>query len=349
MANITCRDPELEESFSFCGCYDFNSPLQSIFFDESDDESYIEIALEPSRKNGHGDFDYRAGEEMELRVSFSSTVPFQEVLSTTKISNECESAATMSSSPSSLATTFTMSSSSPSMESDQWDAQMGSKASSTCRVEKAIKRKVQLPKVNRLLNMLKPSLTVSSVADDGNGRPANNNHLELVRSSTTKGSKSTAMSSNGIMMKFLIKFRALKIRTLLASLMKSCQVINSPQEMMNIGTHRKLTNPFDKWNALKEQGTTTTTSLSSSSNVHSSERSRVLEMKMDTVRGVLEAIRTGNSIGRDDRKFQSCPCTTKSSPIHHGFSGDDDNQNHKICAKDNSIQAAIAHCKRSIV
>ncbi|KAG5243201.1 suppressor protein [Salix suchowensis] len=338
MANITCRDPELEESFSFCDCYDFNSPLQSIFFDESDDESYIEIALEPSRKNGHGDFDYRAGEEMELRVSFSSTVPFQEVLSTTKISNECESAATMSSSPSSLATTFTMSSSSPSMESDQWDAQMGSKASSTCRVEKAIKRKVQLPKVNRLLNMLKPSLTVSSVADDGNGRPANNNHLELVRSSTTKGSKSTAMSSNGIMMKFLIKFRALKIRTLLASLMKSCQ----------------LTNPFDKWNALKEQGTTTTTttSRSSSSNVHSNnlfgngERSRVLEMKMDTVRGVLEAIRTGNGIGRDNRKFQSCPCTTKSSPIHHGFSGDD-SQNHKICAKDNSIQAAIAHCKRS--
>lgn len=155
-------------------------------------------------------------------------------------------------------------------------------------------------------------------------------------------------------MKFLIKFRALKIRTLLASLMKSCQVINSPQEMMNMGTHRKLTNPFDKWNALKEQGTTTTTtSRSSSSNVHSNnlfgngERSRVLEMKMDTVRGVLEAIRgTGNSIGRDDRKFQSCPCTTKSSPIHHGFSGDD-NQNHKICAKDNSIQAAIAHCKRS--
>ncbi|KAJ6331411.1 hypothetical protein OIU76_009899 [Salix suchowensis] len=355
MANITCRDPELEESFSFCDCYDFNSPLQSIFFDESDDESYIEIALEPSRKNGHGDFDYRAGEEMELRVSFSSTVPFQEVLSTTKISNECESAATMSSSPSSLATTFTMSSSSPSMESDQWDAQMGSKASSTCRVEKAIKRKVQLPKVNRLLNMLKPSLTVSSVADDGNGRPANNNHLELVRSSTTKGSKFTAMSSNGIMMKFLIKFRALKIRTLLASLMKSCQVINSPQEMMNMGTHRKLTNPFDKWNALKEQGTTTTTtttSRSSSSNVHSNnlfgngERSRVLEMKMDTFRGVLEAIRTGNGTGRDNRKFQSCPCTTKSSPIHHGFSGDD-SQNHKICAKDNSIQAAIAHCKRS--
>ncbi|KAJ6742407.1 hypothetical protein OIU85_016481 [Salix viminalis] len=95
----------------------------------------------------------------------------------------------MSSSPSSAATTFTMSSSSPSMESDQWDAQMGSKASSTCRVEKAIKRKVKSPKVNRFLNMLKPSLTVSSVPDDGNGLPANNNHLELVRSRNPKAAR----------------------------------------------------------------------------------------------------------------------------------------------------------------
>ena len=180
MANITYRDPELEESFSFSGCYDFNSPFQSIFFDESDDESYIEIALEPSLKNGHGGINCWADEEMELRISFSSSAPFQE-LSTKKISNEHESAATMPSSPSS--TTFTMSSSSPSMESGQRDAQMGSKASSsTCRAQKAIKKKVQFPKVNSFLNMLKPSLTVSSEADDGNGRPANNNHLELVSS-----------------------------------------------------------------------------------------------------------------------------------------------------------------------
>lgn len=339
MANITDRDPELEESFSFSGWYDFNSSFQSIFFDESDDESYIEIALEPSHKNGHGGIDYWADEEMELRISFSSGVPFQE-LSTKKISNEHESAATMSSSPSS--TTFTMSSSSPSMESGQRDAQMGSKASpSTCRAQKAIKRKVQFPKVNSFLNMLKPSLTVSSEADDGNGRPATNNHLALVSSSTMKGSKATAMSSNGIVMKFLIKFRTLKIRTLLASFMKSCQGMNSPPEPRNTGTHQKLTNPFDKWFA----------QASSSSNVYSNnlfgdgERSGVLEMKMDTVRGVVETMSSSSSIGREDRKFRSCPSPTKSSPVHQELSSDD--QNHKICAKDNSIQAAIAHCKRS--
>ncbi|XP_073261196.1 uncharacterized protein [Populus alba] len=178
----TARDQELEESFSFSSCYDFNSSsFQSIFSDESDDESYIEIALE--QKNYHGDIDDWADEEMELRISFSSSAPFQEPSSTTT-SIEYEPAATMSKSPSSSSTTTTstMNPSSPSKEGDQWDAQMGSKASnSTFRIQKTIKRKAQFPKVHGFLNMLKPSLTVSSEANDENGRPANSNHLELVR------------------------------------------------------------------------------------------------------------------------------------------------------------------------
>ncbi|KAJ6739763.1 hypothetical protein OIU74_004514 [Salix koriyanagi] len=146
MAGITYRDRELEESFSFSSCYDFNSSsFQSIFSDESDDESYIEIALEPSniqQKNCGGDIDNWSDEEMELRISFSSSVPFQEP-STPTSSIEYESAATLSKSPSSSSsssssTTFTMNSSSPSKESGQWDTQMGSEASnSTCRIQKA--------------------------------------------------------------------------------------------------------------------------------------------------------------------------------------------------------------------
>ncbi|KAJ6708498.1 hypothetical protein OIU85_028734 [Salix viminalis] len=164
MADITYRDRELEESFSFSSCYDFNSSsFQSIFSDESDDESYIEIALEPSniqQKSYGGDIDNWSDEEMELRVSFSSSVPFQEPSTPASSIDQYESAATMSKSPSSSSstTTFTMIySSSPSKESGQWDTQMG--------------------------------LTVSSEANDENGRPANNNQLELVRSSRTKGSK----------------------------------------------------------------------------------------------------------------------------------------------------------------
>ncbi|KAI9380720.1 hypothetical protein POPTR_016G141900v4 [Populus trichocarpa] len=340
MACIAYRDQELEESFSFSSCYDFNSSsFQSIFSDESDDESYIEIALE--QKNYHGDIDDWADEEMELRISFSSSVPFQEP-STTTTSIENESAATMSKSPSasSTTTTFTMNSSSPSKEGDQWDTQMGSKASnSNCRIQKTIKRKAQFPKVHGFLNMLKPSLTVSSEASDENGRPASSNHLELVRPSTMKGSKETAMNSSGIVMKFLVKFRTLRIRTLLASFMKSRQEINFPRGKKNIGAYQTLIKPFDKWLVRKGQGS----SSNSNNPFGNGDRSRVMEKNLDAIRGVLEAMST--SVGGKDRKSKSCPSSTKSSPTHLGFSSGD--QNHKICAQDNSIQAAIAHCKRS--
>lgn len=340
MASIAYRDQELEESFSFSSCYDFNSSsFQSIFSDESDDESYIEIALE--QKNYHGDIDDWADEEMELRISFSSSAPFQEPSSTTT-SIEYEPAATMSKSPSSSSTTTTstMNPSSPSKEGDQWDAQMGSKASnSTFRIQKTIKRRAQFPKVHGFLNMLKPSLTVSSEVNDENGRPANSNHLELVRPSTMKGSKETAMNSSSIVMKFLVKFRALRIRTLLASFMKSRQEINFPRGKKSIGAYQTLIKPSDKWLVRKGQGS----SSNSNNPFGDGERSRVMEKNLDAIRGVLEAMST--SVGGKDRKSKSCPSSTKSSPAHLGFSSG--NQNHKICAQDNSIQAAIAHCKRS--
>ncbi|KAJ6395155.1 hypothetical protein OIU77_020421 [Salix suchowensis] len=339
MAGITYRDRELEESFSFSSCYDFNSSsFQSIFSDESDDESYIEIALDPSniqQKNYGGDIDNWSDEEMELRISFSSSVPFQEP-STPASSIEYESAATLSKSPSSSSsstTTFTMNSSSPSKESGQWDTQMGSEASnSTCRIQKANKRKV--PKVNSFLIMLNPSLTVPSEANDENGRPANNNQLELVRT-RTKGSRETATNSSGIMTRFLVKFQTLKIRTLLASVMKSCQETSFPREKKNIGTYQKLMKPFDKWLVRKGQGSRS----SSNKPFGNGEKSGVVE------KNVVDAMST--PVGGKDGKSTSCPTSTKSSPTHQAFSGGD--QDHKICAKDNSIQAAIAHCKRSFV
>ncbi|KAF9684894.1 hypothetical protein SADUNF_Sadunf04G0166100 [Salix dunnii] len=334
MAGITYRDQELEESFSFSSCYDFNSSsFQSIFSDESEDESYIEIALEPSniqQKNYDGDIDNWADEEMELRISFSSSVPFQEP-STTASSIEYESAATMSKSPSSSSskTTFTMNSSSPSKESGQWDTQMGSEASnSTCRIQKANKRKIQFPKVHSFLIMLNPILTVSSEANGENGHPANTNQLELVRT-RTKGSKETATTSSGIMTRFLVKFQTLKIRTLLASVMKSCQETTFPREKKNIGTYQRLMKQFDKWLVRKGQGSSSSNSNKPFGN---GERSGVMEKNVDAM---------STCVGGKDGKSTSCLTSTKSSPTHQGFSSGD--QDHKICAKDSSIQAAIAH------
>jgi hypothetical protein len=154
-----------------------------------------------------------------------------------------------------------------------------------------------------------------------------------------KGSKETAMNSSGIVMKFLVKFRTLRIRTLLASFMKSRQEINFPRGKKNIGAYQTLIKPFDKWLVRKGQGS----SSNSNNPFGNGDRSRVMEKNLDAIRGVLEAMST--SVGGKDRKSKSCPSSTKSSPTHLGFSSGD--QNHKICAQDNSIQAAIAHCKRS--
>lgn len=180
MASITYRDPnKLEESFSFSSCHDFNSSLPSIFFDNDesdDDESYIEIALEPTDHTN--DYD----EEMELRISFSSSVSHSITKPKTRKHNEFVVKTSGPSSPS----TFTMGSSSSATENDQWESQMGSKttnkASSTCRVQKTNKRRVQFPTVNSFIDMLKPGLRASSEVDDENGCPANNNPLVLVRS-----------------------------------------------------------------------------------------------------------------------------------------------------------------------
>ena len=73
-------------------------------------------------------------------------------------------------------------------------------------------------------------------------------------------------------------------------------------------------------------------------------KSRALDVNLGAVRGVLEAVNmTGN--GRSNRTTSSCPSSIKSSPIRQGFAGDVVGS---ICAGENSIQAAIAHCKSSL-
>lgn len=82
--------------------------------------------------------------------------------------------------------------------------------------------------------------------------------------------------------------------------------------------------PFDKWVVAKTNG---------------SERSKtVLDINIEAIKGVLVAI--GVRLGRKDSKIKSSPsCSSNSSPNH--------DTNFKMCAPDNSIQAAIAHCKSS--
>lgn len=77
------------------------------------------------------------------------------------------------------------------------------------------------------------------------------------------------------------------------------------------------------------------------------ENSRLLVMIFDSITRMVEAV-SKNIIGaRGKTKLQSksCPGSIKSSPIHQ--EGRSVSSENKIYARDNSVQAAIAHCKQS--
>lgn len=128
-------------------------------------------------------------------------------------------------------------------------------------------------------------------------------------------------------MKFFMKFKSKNFRALLASMVKPQQFVNDgvkknrSEEILQ--RNRSQVTPWNRSLVQMEKG-----------------KNRGFEMKMDAIRGVMESIST--SFGRNDRKTRSCPGTTKSSPIHHGYTRES-----KVMCRDSSIQAAIAHCKRS--
>ncbi|KAJ0088822.1 hypothetical protein Patl1_31622 [Pistacia atlantica] len=90
----------------------------------------------------------------------------------------------------------------------------------------------------------------------------------------------------------------------------------SPKENNNnnLRTSQSLKKPFDKWLV---------------------QRSKAFDINLDAIRGVLEAM--SSSLSCRDRKPKNSPSATQSS-IQQGYGYPIEN---------NSIQAAIAHCKRS--
>ncbi|XP_012090981.1 protein MTL1 isoform X2 [Jatropha curcas] len=321
--SIECRDPELEESFSFSTCYDFNSSSSSLAIFSDNDDDYIEIALQPPDlhlNNGADD------EEMELRISFStSCVPLSDETKTTMELYEstvtsCKSSLSSSSSSSS-SSTFTFSSSS---------------AESQRKSPEKYSKPIESKDVNRFVNKFISSLKVSaSEFDVGNGRSTDTSHSELVPSSDRrKASKlTTTKTSNSFVMKFFIKFRTLKLKTLLASFLTASQDKGKlcEENFLTYNT-RTLTKSSEK--------------ESSTENIKQGDKkSKLLELNFDAIRGVLlEAMSITTSLGRRDRRStKSCPVSSKSSPIHQTFLHD----NFKVSTADNSVQAAIAHCKRS--
>lgn len=133
---------------------------------------------------------------------------------------------------------------------------------------------------------------------------------------------------------------------MLASFMKPSQVNSSLGKRSGHKgksvdeTLRTPIKPFDKLLVQRDQARRSS-NANPNNLFRNGERSRVLEVNLDAIKGVLEAISI--SFGRKDKKTKCCPNSIKSSPIHQRFPS----ENYKMAATDNSIQAAIAHCKRS--
>ncbi|KAJ9179705.1 hypothetical protein P3X46_008040 [Hevea brasiliensis] len=339
------RDPKLEDSFSFSSCYDFNSSSSLTILsdndqtDDDDEDSFIEISLDPAHL-GDGDLGGGRGvedcddDEMEHLRSFSSGVFLP---TETKTSELCESVTSCTSSLSSSSSSVYTFSSSSTEEESQRNSQVESKLCNS-RMQKTIRSKVLFPAVNRFVNTFTSSFRESSEIDQGDGRLPDANQLDLAASSTSKPSKITTTTitiNNGAMMNFFTIFRALKVRTLLASFLKASKAKSTNdkgkirEKTMIWSYNQSLTKPtMDKGSMETKQG----------------KRSRVLELNLDSIRRVLEAMNIRN-IGRRERRTKSCPGSTKSSPIHQRFPSE--NYTSSSAATDNNIQAAIAHCKRS--
>lgn len=186
---IESRDPELEESFSLSSCYDFKYSSSSLTIfsdndqtDHDDDESYIEIALEPAAYLGDGDTGGGNGgencydDEMELRISLSSGVFLPAETRTTEpyeSVNYCTSS--LSSSSSSV---FTFSSSSTEAESQRNSQEEYKLCNSS--LQKTIKSKAQFPAIDRFVNAFTYNIGESSEIDLRDGRSQDANHLDIV-------------------------------------------------------------------------------------------------------------------------------------------------------------------------
>ncbi|KAL6337794.1 hypothetical protein AAG906_039760 [Vitis piasezkii] len=304
---------DMDESFSFT-CCDFSDDEGD---DKDDDESYIEIALEP--------LPTKDDDDLKLRVSFSSSRdPLKELfVDQVLLSSDASSSSSLSSS-----------SSSKSLGSEL----ITSGLSGTNSKSNNSTRRVQFSAINRVLNAFVSSSRVPS--SEETDRIDENRRLASAES--RKASKVTT-AINGSITKILIKFRSIKIRPMLTSFVKPRQVKGNKvksQEMSTIWSHRKLIKPLDNRTVGEGRG---------DCRRKKTKTSAAMDINMEAIRGVLEAISSMSIGGRSKQtktktKTKSCPGSIKCSPINERGVADRESRGY---TRENSVQAAIAHCKRS--
>ncbi|XP_057971183.1 uncharacterized protein LOC131159955 [Malania oleifera] len=412
---ISFHDPELQgESFSLITCQDFNSPTYlGVFFDDSDDDcdedddddSYIEISLE--RRPCSDDVE---DDDLEFRISFSSSCLFPELhgrglarelfLMPPKTletivrpdTDQTESFSSLpsppritSSTPSTQNTIFLPSESHELSHNPSKTTIAKSDSNNNNSNSNKAEEMMQSSSSTRAYsseegigNETRDSTCSSHQSPQSTIQNEIHNNQELPRS--RKVTKVTA-AINGGLMKFFMKFKSMKIKSMLASYMKSREPLcpdHQHRDTHHRDYRRVIPKSFNRLQSVPGTGSTRTgvdldTCLGSSNSCSTAiaggscsdqKSSRVLEVNLDTIRGVLEAMSISlNNISRREyqnhnsvnSKFatRSCPSSIKCSPIHRGVRPASHHHHHQsngkiYTIKENSVEAAIAYCKRSL-
>ncbi|XP_030517501.2 uncharacterized protein LOC115731028 [Rhodamnia argentea] len=329
-----------QESFSLSN-YDFSSSSFGVVLSdgEDSDESYIEIELERAKSHRTGGDVQSDGEdgEIELRISISSHAPFPR-LSIPSFSRETDGAESGSSQSPSSAT----------YASTSWfwskARDHNKKAPESKGSPGGGRGAAQFPSVSRLLNMLISSLKApQEIRQENNDACSNEKQdkkTEMPRA--RKPSSKTRTTTNGGIMKFFIKLRAMQAKALLAPIMKTrdaTATATDPKGKKRIsGRERKqkleetLGFYWRMSTGKTAKNSSSSASMSSSSAGKDQRYDKSSSAKTNSKKSVAEALNGG----RFERTSSSasCPSSIRCSPLHAG---------------ENSIQAAIAHCKSSFV
>ncbi|XP_059296770.1 uncharacterized protein LOC132049835 [Lycium ferocissimum] len=178
---------------------------------------------------------------------------------------------------------------------------------------------------------------------------------EMIR--TRKDCTMVASTRNGIM-NFIVKFKYKNIPSMLVSMVtpkpKSGQM-PARQPLLQRCSSR-CRNPMNDNMKIKTRNHSDLNHYQDLNREKSTSSSVAGIINFKAMKGVLDALivrtsryypsaRTGTLSANKPNKSKSCPSSIKSSPMHSNIVCDDEVR--RFYSRDNSVQAAIAHCKKS--
>ncbi|XP_077236974.1 uncharacterized protein LOC143878584 [Tasmannia lanceolata] len=331
---------ELEESFSF-NCYELDSKLKC--FASDDEESFIELDLGLTPPS----------EEFEFRISFSN-LPLSEFKTPFPADSLLDKGRIF---PLQNSTDLSFLGDMSTISCQELAGSLNPKLPSRREIPNG-----KFPAAKRKVRITLPVCDDSSNLGEGNDRHEKNGKFigRLKNREVIGGRKPSKLVTtiNGGAMRLLIKFRSGKIFSTFISLVKSYHSFpyhstrrNKSRDPESIWTYQRLTKPLQRW--LTQSFNIINRSISSNNYNNNNKQEEKEESSIIEVKSRVIEIEDHNSRDLDDVnlcidckdvKIKSSSSSTKRSEYHSGVL----RGNMSFVERENSIRAAIAHCKRSV-